>query len=153
MPRGDEPLAGAGNPRRSEHDVPVMRRVGSWLVWWVLLMSLWVLIDDTLALAELLAGAAVAAMAAFLVEAVAHGFVVAGIAMLLALGPCIVVVVRDELMAAVAAYELASAIAVMVFVCLSQGFGRSGEFELAVVLAVLMYASGLVFVRALERGL
>ncbi|MBO0731634.1 MAG: Na+/H+ antiporter subunit E [Acidimicrobiaceae bacterium] len=72
MPPGDQPLAGAGNPRRSAQDVPVIRRVGSWLVWWVLLMSLWILIDDTLALAELLAGAAVAAMAALLVEAVAH---------------------------------------------------------------------------------
>ncbi|MBO0731635.1 MAG: hypothetical protein J2P57_20415 [Acidimicrobiaceae bacterium] len=82
-----------------------------------------------------------------------NGFIVAGMAMMLALGPCLVVVVRDELMAAVAAYELASAIVVMAFVCLSQGFGRSGEFELAVVLAVLMYASGLVFVRALERWL
>jgi multisubunit Na+/H+ antiporter MnhF subunit len=82
-----------------------------------------------------------------------NGFVAAGIAMMLGLGPCIVVLIRDELMAAVAAYELASAIAVMVFVCLSQGFGRSGEFELAVVLAVLLYSSGLVFVRSLERWL
>lgn len=82
-----------------------------------------------------------------------NGFVAAAAAMMLGLGPCFVVLIRGELMAAVAAYELASAIAVMVLVCLAQGFGRSGEFELAVLLAVMLYASGLVFVRNLERWL
>ncbi len=82
-----------------------------------------------------------------------NGFVAAAAAMMLGLGPCLWVIVRGELMAAVAAYELASAIVVMVLACLSQGFGRSGEFELAVLLAVMLYGSGLVFVRSLERWL
>jgi hypothetical protein len=82
-----------------------------------------------------------------------NGFVAAGAAMMLAMGPCLWTIVRGELMAAVAAYELASPVAVMVLVCLSQGFGRSGEFELPVLLAVMLYASGLVFVRSLERWL
>ncbi|MGH9056139.1 MAG: Na+/H+ antiporter subunit E [Acidimicrobiales bacterium] len=50
----------------------MIRRIGSWIVWWALLMAFWVLLDDSLALAELLSGAAVAAMASFLVELLSH---------------------------------------------------------------------------------
>jgi hypothetical protein len=66
------PLAGAGGPRRQQEEVPVLRRVGSGLVWWTLLMALWVLVDDSIALAELLAGAAVATMGALFAELVSH---------------------------------------------------------------------------------
>lgn len=48
------------------------RRVGSWLVWWAFLMSLWVVLDYSLAAAELLVGAGVAAVGAFLTELVAY---------------------------------------------------------------------------------
>ncbi len=72
MSQVEGPLAGAGTPRRQSRDVPLIRRAGAWLVWWVLLMSLWILIDDTLALAELVAGAAVAALSASLVELIAN---------------------------------------------------------------------------------
>jgi hypothetical protein len=34
---------------------------------------------------------------------------------------------------------------------LAEGFRRSGEFELAILLAVLLLGGGLVFVRFLER--
>jgi multisubunit Na+/H+ antiporter MnhF subunit len=80
-------------------------------------------------------------------------FIAAAAAMLMGIFPCVVVMVCEEVMAAVVAYELASSILVLVLVCLSQGFGRSGEFELAVLLAVLMFGSGLVFVRRMERWL
>ena len=43
-------------------------RVGTWLAWWVVLMSLWVMLDDSLATDELLAGAAAAAIAALVAE-------------------------------------------------------------------------------------
>jgi|GEM_PF-628397 len=66
------PLAGAGGPRRREEDRPLARRVGSFLVWWVLLMGFWVWADDSLLVAELLVGAAVAAMGAALVELAQH---------------------------------------------------------------------------------
>jgi multisubunit Na+/H+ antiporter MnhF subunit len=56
-------------------------------------------------------------------------------------------------MAAVVAYEFITSVMVMVLALLAQGFQRSGLFELAVLLAVLMFGSGLVFVRALERWL
>jgi multisubunit Na+/H+ antiporter MnhE subunit len=42
--------------------------VGAWLVWWILLMSLWVMLDDSLATDELLAGAGAAALAALVAE-------------------------------------------------------------------------------------
>jgi multicomponent Na+:H+ antiporter subunit F len=82
-----------------------------------------------------------------------NGFVVAAIAMLLGIIPCGVVVLRGQLMAAVVAYEAISSIIVMVLLLLAEGFSRSGEFELPVLLAVLLFGSGLVFVRFLERWL
>ena len=45
------------------------------------------------------------------------------------------------------------ALAVMVLALLAQGFQRPSLFELPVVLAVLLFGSGLVFIRALERWL
>jgi multisubunit Na+/H+ antiporter MnhE subunit len=42
--------------------------VGAWLAWWILLMSLWVMLDDSLATDELLAGAGAAALAALVAE-------------------------------------------------------------------------------------
>lgn len=82
-----------------------------------------------------------------------NAFVAAAVAMLLAGLPAAVVVRRGRLMEAVVLYELVGAVIVMVLVLLAQGFGRSGEFELAVLFGVLMLSSGLVFVRSLERWL
>jgi multisubunit Na+/H+ antiporter MnhE subunit len=62
----------AGEPRKRRRDLPVARRVGSWLVWWVLLMSFWVMIDDSLNTDELLAGAGAAALAAAFAELVTY---------------------------------------------------------------------------------
>ena len=82
-----------------------------------------------------------------------NAFVVAAIAMLLGMIPCGIVLCRGTVMDAVVAYEAISAIAVMVLVLLAEGFRRPGEFELPVLLAVLLFGSGLVFVRLLERWL
>jgi multisubunit Na+/H+ antiporter MnhE subunit len=62
----------AGEPRDRKHDVPVARRVGSWLVWWVLMMLFWVMIDDSINTDELWAGAGAAALAALLAELVTY---------------------------------------------------------------------------------
>src|SRR5437773_11406814 len=62
----------AGQRLRRQHGVPAARRAGAWLVWWVLLMSLWVIVDDSIAVDELLAGAAAAALAALLAGLVMH---------------------------------------------------------------------------------
>jgi multisubunit Na+/H+ antiporter MnhF subunit len=42
-------------------------------------------------------------------------------------------------------------IATLVFVCLAQGFERAIYLDLAVALALLSFAGGLVFVHFLER--
>jgi multisubunit Na+/H+ antiporter MnhF subunit len=82
-----------------------------------------------------------------------NAFVGAAIAMLIAVVPCGVVACRGTLMDAVVAYEAVSAIVVMVLALLAEGFGRPGEFELPVILAILLFGGGLVFVRFLERWL
>ena len=81
------------------------------------------------------------------------GFIVAAIAMLVGVIPCGIVMCRGQVMEALVAYEVISSIAVMVLVLLAQGFHRPAEFELPVLLAVVLLGSGLVFVRALERWL
>ena len=80
-------------------------------------------------------------------------FVVAAIAMLIAMLPSAVVLVRGEPSEAIIGYEFITSVIVMILALLAQGFQRPSLFELPVVLAVLMYGSGLVFVRALERWL
>jgi multisubunit Na+/H+ antiporter MnhF subunit len=82
-----------------------------------------------------------------------NGFVVAAIIMLIGMIPCGIVVWRGTVMEAVVGYEAISSIAIMVLILLAVGFGRFGELELPIVLAVLLFGSGLVFVRALERWL
>jgi multisubunit Na+/H+ antiporter MnhF subunit len=81
------------------------------------------------------------------------GFVAAAIAMLIAIIPAGIVLCRDELGASVVAYQFITSVVVMVLALLAQGFQRSSEFELPVLLAVLMFGSGMVFVRAMERWL
>lgn len=62
----------AGEPRQRQRGLPVARRVGSWLVRWVLMMSFWVMIDDSVNTDELLAGAGAAALAALLAELITY---------------------------------------------------------------------------------
>jgi multisubunit Na+/H+ antiporter MnhE subunit len=57
---------------RPPDKAPFARRAGAWLTWWVLLMSFWVILDDSIATDELLAGAGAAALAAFLAELVTY---------------------------------------------------------------------------------
>jgi multisubunit Na+/H+ antiporter MnhF subunit len=80
-------------------------------------------------------------------------FTAAAIAMLICLIPAGIVIARDDLPAAVVGYQFITAVIVMVLALLAQAFGRSSLFELPVLLALLMFGSGLVFVRAMERWL
>jgi multisubunit Na+/H+ antiporter MnhF subunit len=80
-------------------------------------------------------------------------FVIAAIAMLVALIPAGVVIARGTLADAVVGFEFFTSVAVMIFALLAEGFQRSGLFEFPVLLAVLLLGSGLVFVRVLERWL
>jgi multisubunit Na+/H+ antiporter MnhF subunit len=81
------------------------------------------------------------------------GFAAAAIAMLIATVPAGIVVYRGDLAGSVVAYEFITAVIVMVLALLAQAFQRSGLFELPVLLAVLMFGGGLVFVRTMERWL
>ncbi|MBO0776467.1 MAG: hypothetical protein J2P34_09140 [Actinobacteria bacterium] len=54
--------------RERRQQVPAARRVVAWLVWWALLMSFWIIVDDSIARDELLVGAGAAALGAFLAE-------------------------------------------------------------------------------------
>jgi multisubunit Na+/H+ antiporter MnhF subunit len=80
-------------------------------------------------------------------------FVVAAIVMLAGMIPCGIMVWRGTAMEALAGYEAIGSIAVMVLILLAEGFNRFGELELPIVLAVLLFGSGLVFARAMERWL
>jgi multicomponent Na+:H+ antiporter subunit F len=80
-------------------------------------------------------------------------FVVAAIAMLIVMVPAGVTIVRGTQADAVVGYEFITGVAVMIFALLAEGFKRPSEFEFPVIVAVLLYASGLVYVRALERWL
>lgn len=81
------------------------------------------------------------------------GFLIAAVAMLLAVIPLGITALRGNLMHAVVAYEAMSSIVVMVLILIPQGFERSGEFEFPILMALLLLGSGLVFVHALERWL
>lgn len=69
MPEVNGSLAGQRERRRQ---VPAARRAAGWLAWWVLLMSFWIVVDDSIARDELLAGAGAAALGAFLAELVTY---------------------------------------------------------------------------------
>ncbi len=62
----------AGEPRRRPPPPAGQwhRRVINWLTWWVLMMSLWVAVDDSFESDELLVGAGAAAVAALAAELV-----------------------------------------------------------------------------------
>ena len=83
----------------------------------------------------------------------AMGFVAAAIAMLVATIPAGIVLCRGDTGSAVVAYEFISTVVVLVLALLAQAFQRSSLFELPVLLALLMYGSGLVYIRAMERWL
>ena len=80
-------------------------------------------------------------------------FIAAAIAMLVAMIPAGIVLLRGELADSVVAYEFITSVVVMVLALLAQGFKRPAEFELPVLMAALLYGSSLVFVRVLERWL
>lgn len=78
-------------------------------------------------------------------------FAAAAIAMLVALVPAGLVIARGKLADALVGYEYAAAVMVLVLILIVQALARAALFELPVLLALLAYGSGLVFVRALER--
>jgi multisubunit Na+/H+ antiporter MnhE subunit len=62
----------AGEPRERRTEISATGRAATWLAWWIVLMSLWVAVDDSFASDELLAGAGAAAIAALVAETACH---------------------------------------------------------------------------------
>jgi multisubunit Na+/H+ antiporter MnhF subunit len=67
--------------------------------------------------------------------------------------PCLIVILRAELMEAVVAMQLASTLGVLIVLLLSQGYGRPSFADLSLALAFLSLPSGLLFAHFFERWL
>ena len=77
----------------------------------------------------------------------------AAAALLLALIPCCVGVLRGLVMDRFVALQMAQIIVVLSMIMMAEGFKRSIDLDIALALAVLALGGGLVFVRFLERWL
>jgi multicomponent Na+:H+ antiporter subunit F len=73
--------------------------------------------------------------------------------LLLNLIPCGWICLRGSIMERFAALQMAQILTVLVLLLLAEGYRRAIYFDLALVMAVLCFASGLVYVRFLERWL
>ncbi len=80
-------------------------------------------------------------------------WLIAAAAILLGLAPCCIVVLRGRMMERFVGLQLAQVIVVITMIMMAVGYGRSIYLDVALVMAVLALASGLVFVRFLERWL
>lgn len=80
-----------------------------------------------------------------------NGWLLTAAALLVALGPCLWVVVRRPIVGALAGLELASTVTTLVLLCIAQGLRRDPFMDLALVSAVLSFAGSLCFARFLER--
>jgi multisubunit Na+/H+ antiporter MnhF subunit len=80
-----------------------------------------------------------------------NAFLVAATAMLAGFVPAGVVCLRAGPIDALAALELAGALATTILLCLAEGFGRSVYFDVPVVCAAVTWVSGLIFARFLGR--
>ena len=81
-----------------------------------------------------------------------NGWLIAATVLLISLIPCGAVCFRghgpvDRLIA----FELAGAIDALILLLLAEGYGRDVYFDLAVALALLTLAGGLVFTHFMER--
>ena len=65
--------------------------------------------------------------------------------------PCAVVMVRGSIVEALVGLQMAGILQTVVLLLLAEGFHRPPFFDLALVLALLALAGGLVFARMLER--
>lgn len=78
-------------------------------------------------------------------------WLVAATVLLLGLIPCAVVMVRGTIVDSLVALQMASVLQTVTFLLLAEGYHRAPFFDLALALALLALAGGLVFARMLER--
>lgn len=82
-----------------------------------------------------------------------NAWLAAAIALLIGLLPCAFVCLRGETIHRLVAFELAGIVEALVLVLLAEAFQRDVFFDVAVVLAFLSLAGGLVFAHFIERWL
>src|SRR5947208_724530 len=112
-------------------------RLGEALLVWALVMGVWLLLVDTVSLAELLAGGAAALLAA-----IATALVDAEHLARLRLEARVLLALPAELAGTLSTVEL---------IMLAEGIHRQPFIDLALVLAVMSLIGSLAFARLLER--
>lgn len=80
-----------------------------------------------------------------------NAFLIAATLLLLGFLPIGFVAVRGRMFDALAALELAGAMATTILLCLAEGFRRPVYFDLPILCAVLTWVSGMIFARFLGR--
>jgi len=80
-----------------------------------------------------------------------NAWLIAATVLLLGLIPCAVVMLRGSAIEALVGLQMAGVLETVVLLLLAEGFHRPAFFDLALVLALLALAGGLVFARMLER--
>lgn len=80
-----------------------------------------------------------------------NAWLIATTVLLLGLVPCLVVMLRGSTVEALVGLQMAGVLETVVLLMMAEGFHRPPFFDLAVVLALLTLAGGLVFARMLER--
>jgi len=78
-------------------------------------------------------------------------WLIAASILLCGLVPCGVVMLRGSVIEALVGLQMAGVLQTVVLLLLAEGFHRPPFFDLALVLALLTLAGGLVFARMLER--
>jgi multicomponent Na+:H+ antiporter subunit F len=78
-------------------------------------------------------------------------WLVAALALLAGLVPCGLVVLRGDAADRLVALELAGTVDTLILLLLAQAYGRPVYVDVALTLALLSFAGGLVFARFMER--
>lgn len=82
-----------------------------------------------------------------------NAWLIAALVLLLGFVPCGIMLWRSAVVNALVALNLGGTLATLELVLLAEGFHRVPFYDLALVLALLSGAGGLVFARFLERWL
>jgi multisubunit Na+/H+ antiporter MnhF subunit len=80
-----------------------------------------------------------------------NAWLIAATVLLLGLVPCGLVMLRGSIVEALVGLQMAGVLQTVVLLLLAEGYHRAPFFDLALVLALLAFAGGLVFARMLER--
>ena len=80
-------------------------------------------------------------------------WLLAAVVLLIGLVPCAIVCLRGSPMERLVGLEMAGTVDTLLLLVLAEGYDQAIFFDLALVLAVLTFAGGLVFARFLERWL